>query len=74
MPKAYHQIQKGKIIEKFILLPDLCPEGRLDSFKNRNLFYSRDDKINLRLTSVVSGFQARLFKTLELAKGILTGE
>lgn len=66
MPKAYKVISGGKCIEKYVLFPDRCEEGRFDAFKNRNLFYGKEDKINLRLPMIVSNFQVRLIKTLEL--------
>ncbi len=65
MPKAYKVISGGKCVEKFVLFPDRGEEGRFDAFKNRNLFYGKEDKINLRLPRVVSSFQVRLIKTLE---------
>lgn len=66
MPKVYRVISGGKCIEKFVLFPDRSDEGRFEAFKNRNLFYGNEDKINLRLPMVVSSFQIRLIKTLEL--------
>jgi hypothetical protein len=66
MPKAYKVIEHGQAVEKFILLPDRGPEGRLERFKNRNLFYSREDKINRRLPALVNAFQARQVVTLKL--------
>lgn len=65
MPKAYTLISSGKIIEKFILFPDCCSEGRFETFKNRNLFYSKEDKINLRLPHLINDFQHRLLITLK---------
>ena len=66
MPKAYKVIANGETIEKYVLLPDRQPDGQLEKFKNRNLFYSREDKINMRLTALVNEFQTRHLKTLEL--------
>jgi len=66
MPKAYRVISNGVCIEKFVLFPDRCNEGRLDTFKNRNLFYGNEDKINLRLPMLVETFQTRLLMTLRL--------
>ena len=40
-------------------------EGRFDRFGNRNLFFSKEDKINERLPEILSEFQARLKATLE---------
>lgn len=66
MPKIYKMVKSGKVLEKFILMPDKT-NGRLERFTNRNLFYGGEDKINLRLPLLLSSFQARLIKTLELA-------
>lgn len=73
MPKAYRVICNGVCIEKYILFPDLNNEGRFDSFINRNLFYGREDKINLRLPILVGNFQLRLIQTLQQLLTKLTG-
>lgn len=66
MPKVYRVISKGECVEKFLLFPDRCEEGRFDAFKNRCLFYGNEDKINLRLPYLVAEFQIRLLATLKL--------
>jgi hypothetical protein len=66
MPKAYRVISNGECVEKFILFPDQDEEGRFESFKNRNLFYGRENKINLRLPIITAEFQERLLATLDL--------
>lgn len=66
MPKVYRVISNGECVEKFLLFPDQDEEGRFDSFKNRNLFYGNENKINLRLPNVTAEFQERLLSTLEL--------
>jgi hypothetical protein len=66
MPKVYKVVQNGRTIEKFVLMPDRT-DGRLERFKNRTLFYSRDDKINLRLPALISDFQAKQLLTLQRA-------
>jgi hypothetical protein len=58
MPKAYERIEGGTAVERYILLPDMAG-GRLVRSRNRNLFFSKDDKINLRLPALVIEFQAR---------------
>lgn len=70
MPKAYENIQGGIAVEKFILFPDMTG-GRFDRYVNRNLFFGRKDKINLRLPALVSEFQARQVATLERVLGPL---
>ncbi|WP_176315890.1 hypothetical protein [Burkholderia vietnamiensis] len=64
MPKAYERIENGVAVEKFLLFPDMT-EGRFDRFGNRNLFFSREDKINERLPEILTEFQVRLKITLE---------
>ncbi|MBY3537518.1 hypothetical protein HFN68_32250 [Rhizobium laguerreae] len=64
MPKAYEEIKDGVAVEKFLLFPDMT-DGRFDRFKNRNLFFGREDKINLRLPEFAAEFQARQVATLE---------
>jgi len=64
MPKAYEHIRDGVAIEKFVLFPDMT-NGRFDRFVNRNLFFGREDKINLRLPAIVAEFQARQVTTFE---------
>jgi hypothetical protein len=64
MPKAYEVFKAGKAVERFVLMPDRSGR-RFESFKGRRLFYSREDKINLRLASLVRGFHARQLTTLK---------
>lgn len=64
MPKAYEQIENGAAVEKFLLFPDMTG-GRFDRYGNRSLFFSREDKINLRLPEILKEFQERLKVTLE---------
>ncbi|MET3970887.1 hypothetical protein [Bradyrhizobium sp. S3.9.1] len=70
MPKVYKVVKDGRAVEKFVLMPDRT-DGRLDRHKNRALFYSRDDKINLRLPTLISQFQVMQRATLERAVGRL---
>ena len=63
MPKAYEHIEGGSAIERFVLLPDMT-DGRFGRFNNRNLFFGRDDKINLRLPHLIDEFQSRLERTI----------
>ena len=66
MPKVYKAVMNGAASEKFVLMPDRV-NGRLAKFKNRNLFYSGEDKINLRLPKMLSEFQSRQVSTLRFA-------
>lgn len=68
MPKAYEVIEGGQAIERFVLMPDR-KDGQFERFKNRHRFYGREDKINLRLMTLVRSFQMRQVATL---KGIRT--
>ena len=71
MPKAYKAVENGVCVEKYLLFPDRSVEGRFDAYKNRNLFYGGEDKINLRLPDLISGFQLRLVNSLTLLRDIL---
>jgi len=70
VPKAYEVIKKGATIERFVLMPD-ASGAQFERFKNRRLFYSREDKINLRLTGLVRAFQARQIETLKAIRAEL---
>lgn len=65
MPKAYEVIRDGVVVERFVLMPDRR-DGQLERFKNRRLFYGREDKINLRLAGLVRTFQSREVETLRV--------
>jgi hypothetical protein len=70
MPKAYERIEGGSVVEKFILFPDMT-NGRFVRFKNQSLFYGSEDKINLKLPSMVDEFQSRLEVTLQKVLEVL---
>jgi hypothetical protein len=42
--------------------------GQFDKYKNRRRFYGREDKINMRLTGVVRGFQGRQVERLKAVR------
>lgn len=63
MPKAYEQIENGVAVERFLFFPDMT-DGRFDRFGNRNLFFSRENKVNERLPEILAEFQERLIVTL----------
>jgi hypothetical protein len=67
MPKAYEVIESGKPTERYLLMPDR-KGGQFESFKNRRLFYGREDKINRRLPLLIRAFQAREVETLKLIR------
>ncbi|GJL57261.1 MAG: hypothetical protein NPIRA03_01180 [Nitrospirales bacterium] len=66
IPKVYQVVESSRIVEKYVLLPDRGPNGRLEKYVNRNLFYGGEDKINLRLPSLIKIFNNRVFATLTL--------
>lgn len=74
MPKVYKTVHKGNTIEKFILMPDRGPEGQLEKFGNRNLFFGTEDRINLRLPRLLNEFQTRQVATLQQVLRVLKGE
>ncbi len=61
IPKVYQVFKDGKQIEKFIFIPD-STNGVLDSFKNRNRFFSTDIKLNEILPDLITDF----WKTMEI--------
>ncbi len=73
LPKVYQEKQDGQVVERFILVPDRNETG-WEKFINRNLFYSRIDKINLRLPNLVLEFQKRQLHTLKLVLSELQGD
>jgi hypothetical protein len=70
MPKAYEVVEGGKAIERFVLMPDR-KNGQFERFKNRRRFYGGEDRINLRLPTLVRGFQTREVATLTAIRGLL---
>ncbi|QTH19704.1 hypothetical protein HRJ34_15135 [Rhizorhabdus wittichii] len=69
MPKGYEVIEDGIVIERFVLMPDRR-DGKFERFKNRHRFYGGEDKINLRLTALVRGFQTRQVGTLRAVRSL----
>lgn len=68
MPKVYKVVKDGCTIDKFILFPDKNDAGFFEKYKNRTLFYSGEDKINLRLPDLLNEFQSRVIQTLRLIR------
>jgi len=71
MPKAYEVISGGKVVERFVLMPDR-KDGQFERFKNRRRFYGREDKINLRLITLVRAFQTRQVETLKAIRALFS--
>jgi hypothetical protein len=69
-PKAYEHYEKGEVVNRFVLIPDLN-SGNFAKFKNRKAFYSEERKINEELPELVSLFFKSLHTTLlEIQKGL----
>jgi hypothetical protein len=64
-PKGYERYVDGVIVERFILFPDM-KNGRFEHYVNRKLFYGGEDKINLRLPSIINEFNTRLINTIKV--------
>jgi hypothetical protein len=65
MPKAYMVIKGAAAVEKFILLPNRVGP-QFSRYRNRHLFFGAEDKINLRLPTLLADYQARQVTTLEM--------
>lgn len=65
MPKGYEEIVNGVVTEKYLLMPDMA-DGQFEKYSNRNLFYGREDKINLRLPFILTEFMNRQATTLQI--------
>lgn len=64
IPKVYQVFKDNQLIEKFILIPD-STNGILDSYKNRNRFFSSEVKLNEELPDLVTGFWKRMEATID---------
>lgn len=69
IPKVYQRIEGGKIVEKYILLPDFR-DGIICIFKNRKRFFDDDAKLNAILPELMEDFWNRLKLTLTQIKNI----
>lgn len=68
-PKLFIKIDAGKVIEKFMLFPDMV-QGRLAKVKGRRHFFSQNVKVNDVLPKVHLEFQQRLLETVHEIKNI----
>jgi hypothetical protein len=64
-PKVYQVFKDKRLIEKYILLPDL-KNGSLLAFNNRKHFFDNDIKINEILPDLIKEFWTRIKTTLEI--------
>jgi len=64
-PRVYIVIKEERVVEKFILLPDM-EEGNIKSFRNRNRFFHDEVKLNEILPELIKDFWKKLKYTLDL--------
>ncbi len=62
--KVYQLFESGKMIEKFILIPDTT-DGNFDASRNRNRFYDNDTKLNQVLPELVCTFWEKMMVTVK---------
>jgi hypothetical protein len=67
IPKVYQVMKDKKIIEKYILLPDL-ENGFIKSFKNRKRFFNQDVKLNNLLPQMMQEFWKRVLTTVSVIR------
>lgn len=65
-PRIHKRYEHGKLVERYILLPDTKEDGFLETHVNRRFFYSQEVKFNLILPDLLRTFQKRQLKTLKL--------
>ena len=70
--KIYYKYENGKLVEKFILMPDFDETGKLVRSGNRNRFFSQGNKINILLPEMLQDIFKRIYATLELINSTLT--
>ena len=59
-------MKNRQLIERYLLLPDVDQNGRLESYINRRFFYSNERKFNYILPDLLRTFQERQLKTLKV--------
>lgn len=62
--RVYESFKRQRLVERFVLLPDMT-DGKFDVYKNRRNFFGSDDKINLRLPSILDMFYNRMTQTIQ---------
>lgn len=65
-PRIYEKYEDRQLIERYLLLPDVDQNGRLESYINRRFFYSNERKFNYILPDLLRTFQERQLKTLNV--------
>lgn len=64
-PKAYIRFEKGDLVERFMLFPDIS-QGRLAKVKGRNHFFGNGTKVNDILPRIHNEYHYRLLNTIRL--------
>lgn len=64
-PKVYTKLQNGKVIERFMLFPDIS-QGCLTKVKSRNHFFGNEKKINNIFPKLHNAYKKRLLNTIKL--------
>lgn len=64
--RIYEKYEDRQLIERYLLLPDVDQNGRLESYINRRFFYSNERKFNYILPDLLRTFQERQLKTLNV--------
>lgn len=65
-PRIYERYENSQLIERYLLLPDVDENGRLESYINRRFFYSNERKFNYILPDLLRTFQERQLQTLQI--------
>lgn len=68
--KVYQAYKDGKLIEKFIHIPD-STSGNIDSYKNRNRFFSQGIKLNEILPELIIDFWRKMQITVTKIDALL---
>ncbi|MGB1215667.1 MAG: hypothetical protein ACPG4X_20015, partial [Pikeienuella sp.] len=69
----YERYQGGKVVEKFILFPDMeLNPGSFDRCVNRSSFFGGETKVNLELPNLIAEFLNRTIFTLSELNNALT--
>lgn len=66
--RIYQEVKGGKIVDKFILLPDF-KDGLIQSFVNRKRFFRDENKANDLIPKIIDDIFGRIVTTLAKIKG-----
>lgn len=65
-PNIYYKIENNKLVEKFIMFPDMDEDGHFEMFNNRKRFYSCENKFNLFFPELHCELLKKISNTVEL--------